>query len=402
MRTKQINYNLILITMLLLYRAVHNYICTAINIVLSMVMPARISQELFDGVIWALVIAICVPYFMQKLNARHVLVLLVFWAAALVMFAFGLSSEFNADRLITLCLTVLPMFLVGSVIEVKKEDFKYLYWMSLVVVVVSIAYQAYRISGGDDTLARDNMDFSYKLLPAVLVVVSGMFYNKKKVWSIFAGSAAIVAIVLQGTRGPVLCIGIFLIIMLIKRFGILKVIPAMLVLLGLFIAFSQSSIYESTMESIIEVIDKTGLSSEFVERILEEEITDDAGRKELYDAILKEIEKAPFEFRGLYADRALLNQLAGSENRYVHNIFYELMYDFGVFLGGIIFLTVMISTLIALIRVKQEELYLVNILAACGFVMLFVSGSFADSGLFLALLGCVCQAVLAGRTKDNL
>lgn len=396
MKAKRINYNVILLSMTLFFPAVGNYICTAINMLLSTTLRASISQEFFDGVVWALVIALCIPVFMEKLNARHIMVLLCLWSAALLMCLFGLSAEFNTERLAMLCLTLFPMFLVGSVIEVKKEDFKYLYWIAIFVVIISIAYQSYKISGGD-VIKEDNMDFSYKLLPAVLVVVSGMFYNKKKALSIVLGVAAILTIVLQGTRGPVLCIAIFLIIMLVKKFGILKLIPAILALLVLVIAFSSSEVYETTMTSIAEFVEDMGMSPRFIEMFLEEELADDNGRQELHDAILAEIGEHPFKFRGLYADREILNPITGSNNSYVHNIFYELIVDFGAFFGVVIFLAVIISTLVTVIRTKMEKLYLVNLLAMSGFVMLFVSGSFADDPLIYVLMGVICQAKLSGR-----
>jgi len=396
MKDKQINFNVILLSMTLFFPAVSNYICTAINMLLSMVLRAHISQGLFDGMIWTLVIALCIPVFVQKLNARHLFVMLCLWLAALLMCAFGLSAEFNTERLIALCLTLFPMFLVGSVIELKKEDFKYLYWIAIFVVIISVAYQYYKISGGD-VIKEDNMDFSYKLLPAVLVVVSGMFYNKKKALSIILGVAAIVTVILQGTRGPVLCIGIFLIIMLVKRFGILKLIPAIIALLALVIAFSSSEVYETTMTSIAEFVEDMGMSPRFIEMFLEEELADDNGRQELYDAVLAEIGEHPFKFRGLYADREILNPITGSNNSYVHNILYELIIDFGAFFGVVIFLAVIISTLVAIIKTNMEKLYLVNLLAMSGFVMLFVSGSFADDYYIYVLMGVVCQAKLSGK-----
>ena len=400
MKEKQINFNVILISMTLFFPAVSNYICTAINMVLSMVMGASISQDFFNGLVWALVIAICMPVFVQKLNTKHIFVMVCLWSAALLMCAFGLSAEFNAERLAMLCLTIFPMFLVGSVIEARKEDFKYLYWIAIFVVIISVAYQSYKISGGE-VIKEDNMDFSYKLLPAVLVVASGMFYNKQKALSIVLGVAAILAIVLQGTRGPVLCIGIFLIIMFVRRFGFLKLIPAMLALLVLVIAFSSSEVYEETMTSVAEFIEDMGMSPRFIEMFLEEELADDNGRQELHDAILAEIEEHPFKFRGLYADREILNPITGGTNTYTHNILYELIIDFGAFFGVVIFLVIGISTLVTMVKTKMEKLYLVNLLAMSGFVMLFVSGSFADDYWIYVLMGVVCQAKLSGKKGKN-
>lgn len=396
MKAKQINFNVILLSMTLFFPAVSNYICTAINTLLSTTLRASISQEFFDGIVWTLVIALCIPFFVQKLNARHLLVMICLWSAALLMCAFGLSAEFNTERLVALCLTVFPMFLVGSVIEAKKEDFKYLYWIAIFVVIISVAYQSYKISGGD-AIREDNADFSYKLLPAVLVVVSGMFYNKKKALSIILGVAAIMTIILQGTRGPVLCIGIFLIIMFVNRFGILKLIPAIIALLALVIAFSSSEVYETTMTSIAEFVEDMGMSPRFIEMFLEEELADDNGRQELHDAILAEIGEHPFKFRGLYADREILNPLTGGDNTYVHNVLYELIIDFGAFFGVVIFLAVIISTLVAIVKTNMEKLYLINLLAMSGLVMLFVSGSFADDYHIYVLMGVVCQAKLSGK-----
>jgi len=400
MKNKQINYNVILISMLVLFPAVSNYICRVVNMVMARLIGVGFSQELFDGIVWAFVLALCIPWFATKLKAKHVFVLLCMWGAALLMAVFGLSSELTTERLVTLCLTVFPMFLVGSVLDVKKEDFKIIYWLSVIVLIVSVAYQAYKIASGD-IISEDNMDFSYKLLPAALIVIAGCFYNKYKVLSIIPAVVAIFAIIMQGTRGPVLCVAVFLVIMLIKRFGFLKLIPVILVLTIGVVAFSSSDIYESTMKSIAEFIEDIGMSPRFIEKLLEEELADDNGRQWLYDAVLKEIEQNPFKFRGLYADRALLNPITGADNAYVHNIIYELLLNFGVLLGGAVFLLIVALILLALMKLEFEKLYLVDLLVMIGFVMLFVSGSVVDNQLLYVLLGLACQIVFKGKERKK-
>jgi len=129
-----------------------------------------------------------------------------------------------------------------------------------------------------------------------------------------------------GSRGALLCIAVYLVIMLVKQKSF-KVLFGVTFFLGSMYIFSKNifSLIEKTIEDI-------GISSRTIGMFLNNDIiTHLSGREYLYEVIIDKIQQNPFAYKGINASYIIY------DGAYPHNIFLELIYD----LGLIIFIPVL-------------------------------------------------------------
>ena len=388
MSEKRNSKDIAIISMILFYPAVRGYMCALLNVVLGR-LGIPMAQWLFDTICWGSILLIALPTLLSRLRTKHVLVGLGFWSLSFILFLLELSPAFSTDEMTELCLFTFPPFFVGACVRVNKNDFKFLYWIAFAVFGMLAAYQVFNILGGDQVLS-DNMDYAYKILPAVVVLVGGCFYNRHKLPSVLLAVGATVFLMFQGTRGPLVCVVVFVCLMLYKKFGFGKIVVGVASLAIAAMLVISSPAFLSGLERLSQQTEKLGFSSRFITKIVEGEFGDSSGRDEIIDRLMTDFEKDPVQIRGFYADR-LANAKEGRDedimNRYAHNILYELLYDFGLIVGGFLIVLLFLGLLRVIRGSDADSAFLVMEFIVCGFVHLLLSSSFLWSAHFFCLFG---------------
>ena len=291
-----------------------------------------------------------------------------------------------------LTFSILPAFFIGVSVKIEKNTFEPLYKLSIFVLLVSIAYSFYYMS--DRTLLSDNMDYAYKVLPAMLIITSGIFIKDKKLVSIIFTIVSLVFLLALGTRGPILCYIVFVLFLLIKNIGFTKFTIAS-VILGIALSlFINSTLYTVSLLRISSTLENMGFSTRVVEMLLKDELSDANGRDAIQEKLIYEIREEPLEFRGMFSDRTSTVGLVDKEystsyesGTYAHNIFIEFLHNYGVVFGALLLIILLVSVIKLIVGCKKEIFFIAALCICMGFVHLIVSGSYLTEPCFFMMIG---------------
>ena len=389
----KISKDTVILLMCLFYPAIHNYIWRVV-VGFTEIVGLHFSIQVFDAIIWTLVIGyIVITAHKPTIKAKTLMITLLFVLVSLLSFAFTTYDYFSASVLLTLLIGTFSFFILGSFIDTKNVSHKQLYIAAIVTLIISVIYSIYSIDSKEITL-EDNMDFAYKVLPSVLVIVSRLFTDQKKKLAIMFSVVGTIFLLLQGTRGPLLCLAIFVCLMIYKKHGLgkffFKIGTIVLILLVLF----SSQLVKLKLVELSDKIDSSGYSSRFIIMMIEGELSDNNGRDAIKDTLLKDIKEDPFTIRGMFADRQATRGLVDREyntsyenGTYAHSFWIEMIYDWGVFGGGVILFLVFLIVWSFIRRSDKEDAYIGMLFVCTGFVHLFLSGSYLQSADFFFLMG---------------
>lgn len=152
----------------------------------------------------------------------------------------------------------------------------------------------------------------------------------------------ITMIVLGGSRGPLLCIAIFVAVYLIMRIAdeklIIKLVMAAVIgILGL-IVYSN---FNHIINIITNIMEQIGFTSRTLMMLLEGNVADDNGRQRIWNAAIQMIKDNPLGYGALGTRHIIYNY---HDVGHCHQIFLEILVDFGVIIGGILILFFLINT----------------------------------------------------------
>ena len=229
------------------------------------------------------------------------------------------------------------------------------------------------------------MSFGYQVLLFTLVFLSDALNEKKWTDVVFA-SAGILMILLHGSRGAILCIGIFFILSLFlslreKGYSLKRLITfstVSILAVGVFL------FYDALYRMLLVLLSNLQLSSRTISMIVNGRIQEDSGRSGIWVAARQMISDRPLGY-GAFGTRHVLSSytIAGHS----HSIIYEMLIDFGVLIGGLLLLVLFYHSISIMVKRKNEwaDLFIPFFCTACA---LFFSLSFWETKAFW-----VCVAI---------
>ena len=215
-------------------------------------------------------------------------------------------------------------FLICSAIRDFTALKGYILKISSFIAILSFVILFFGSSCSLDTNTGDySMGFGYACIPSLLFLIYSFFENRK--WKDLLGIISLFfAILLFGSRGPLLSIALFGVFFglryLIKEKKYLLAILLCVILICVFV------FYQDIFMIMVNICEVLGVNSRTITMMSYDTIID-SGRSKLYDVLLLEVAEHPFQIRGINAEYI---QLGG----YAHNIIIELLYQFGIIVGG--------------------------------------------------------------------
>lgn len=293
------------------------------------------------------------------------LILMILTLALAIIVSLIVSNESTGylhETLDTFFLTVVPIIIVAGCIVDYSVVVEQLIIISSVIILLSVPVLV---------LAVLFVDYSYYMgyansltLPVIMMLY---FWSKEHVkWSLCFALGGIVSILILGSRGALLGIVIYWLILLFekayferKKGYILFLIPFLfLVILNV----------EKILLWINNIFSSLGITSRTITLVLS--YSDSNSRNVLYERIWNEILENPFAIRGI------AGEYSSSGGLYAHNFVLELLCQFGIVVGGLglIIIAVYIARNIFFMKVSIERNLLIITLSA-SLPVLFVSGS---------------------------
>ncbi len=284
-----------------------------------------------------------------------------------------------------------PWLVVANAIRNRPLFMRYLYVTATVVIVAGVV-RLYFPSSQASGFAYSQYA-GYQMLPAVIIFADDFLHSRR-----FRSAAllmlAVMLLLAAGARGPLLAVILYLVV---KAAVAVRRRPVVLV--GLAVAalvFAQwfTAILPMMLGGLGRVFGSQGWSTRAIDRLIRGDFLEDRTRIALAEHSWDLIRQHPTTGVGLARDRPLLALAMGEHDPelvkgwYSHNIFLELLLQWGVFIGGGLIVVLGALILRAVRRTDDTSTQrIVLIFVGIGLWPLLVSGSYLTSPLFFTLLG---------------
>ena len=223
----------------------------------------------------------------------------------------------------------------------------------------------------------------YALLPATIFVNEWFTHITLK--NGFFGLTSILIILALGSRGPIFCLGVFVILRMLKptrRYKLKEIFSYLFIMLALIICLL---FFKEILILIDNYLLLLGIKSRSITLFLRPKIFL-SGRDKLYHVVIRDLLKHPLVGLGLAGDRLLVGG-------YVHNFFIEVLAHFGVVMGSILLVWFMVR-LIMSVKNNTKHIHkyeMIIIWIALGLAPLMVSSSYLININFWILLGLMSR-----------
>lgn len=295
-------------------------------------------------------------------------------------YLFTSFTDYDDNPLYLLFFYSLP----GYIFVRKLTDYKFFYKIlvvsSYIIVVMSIVV----FFSDGEVHGKQYMTFSYNMLLQLFVLL----YYRPKRFKVLHLSLIVIGIgvfVLGGSRGALVSFVVAVFLFYIQKMQLnRKIIVRMIIvalLVTLYVVF-----HKQVMILIVDIMDALSIKSRNFEYLVQNIFFDDSHRMRMYKRSLEQIN---FFGYGLKGDRVFL------EGSYVHNLFIELLIDFGWIMGISVIALLLFLLSVGIKNKNQQEHFFVIMLIANGFFGLLVSGSYLNqTPAFFMLFGFCVNSLL--------
>ena len=305
------------------------------------------------------------------------------------------QQYYNVRNMRLVFLKAIPFLFIGTNFVAKKVTLRVLTYASYAAIIVNTAYLFYYMTDRD---ASDyNMNLAYLMLPHVLLAIHGLFNKNLKlnvVIRIALFVVGLVFIVSMGTRGPILIMLVYLIVVIWKNtFGYgwkRAIIPMILIGVGV---YCLSDSYMSLLADLRDYIEDLGLSTRALDMFFEGEyISSTSGRDDIYDILWVKIFNKPLGY-GIFGEWQFVNYSA-------HNIYLQVCMYFGLIIGTLVIALLLILVLKGYFSTKNTVArdFILLYLVFCVVRGIFGGEFFSDYVFFL--IGLSLQCAIKKRSLD--
>ena len=295
--------------------------------------------------------------------------------------------------------------LMVEISKSPKRFFKNIHTSAMLLFLYSFfqVYQSVQNGGwtyidyqGVESLRPYNLEFGYTSTFIALVCFTAFIFNKKPSELLFAIIASCF-VFMYGSRGPLICLIIFTLLMVLFFSSSIKnraiLLPCLLFLLIFLVSFGESSLY-----MIASWIQNAGIESRTITSFLDNQVFDDSGRSQIYTLAEQAILANPYGY-GAFGDRPIIGPYYNWG--YSHNIILEMLITFGVLFGTVFLILIVVANIGALLINRNNKVIISLLVISISMSSsLWVSDTFWGNIYFWMMLAILFRFALAKR-KEN-
>lgn len=190
---------------------------------------------------------------------------------------------------------------------------------------------------------------------------------KNKLLSIVSFISYLIFTIVFASRGPLMGILVFILYLLLFSSNNSKKLSKFIIIIILFLAMF---FYVPILNFSSKVLNEFGIRSRTIDLIVNNDIYHSSGRELIYSVITDRIKENPFVIRGISSETKITYK-----NQYAHNMYLEILYQFGI-IPGLIFLIIITFMMLSDLKIRiLNNNPLVSILLVISFVTLQFSSS---------------------------
>lgn len=296
---------------------------------------------------------------------------------------FSQNSEFLKDIIFPFFFTSLPCFLYSYSIKDRRIFENTMGKIANIVftlgTLIAILVVLNKIS-----LGRYSMSLSYYMLLPTIIYLKVFFENFSLKYFI-SFTISLLVILALGARGPIMCIGIFVIMYLLNNrtkltYKIIIVYSSILAsLMLIFVNINKLLLF------MYNFMESFGISSRTLRLFMKGDISS-SGRDYLYKEIIYQIKENPIMGIGVTGDRLYIGT-------YTHNVFIEILSGFGVVFGSLIIILLILVSFKSIKQSDRNDSNFMVIWFSIGLAPLIVSGSYLIDFNFWIFFGFALNSI---------
>ena len=315
--------------------------------------------------------------------------------------------QLNIIHLATIFLIYIPMALSINKINNWIPFFRYIKFLAyLTPLLVIIGISFFNLDNFINYMVLSNAVLPGMLgLYAVLRLFKSGFFAMMFKLALF--TIYFYLIIIYGSRMSFFSVIIFIIIieMIFFNFSSIKKKSTSFVYYSIIILLIFLSI-TTISDNFFSLIRNSQLSSNsyILQNLLNNEIFSSDSRMVIYENSFREIKNMGLNLYGLFGDRVVMEKydLLGGPAIYVHNIFLELLLQFGIIIGSFIsFILVIIVCKSLLKPLNRTDGLISAFFFSLIFLRLLVSGSYIIEGQFVLYLAVIVNSYIGEKKSDN-
>lgn len=330
-----------------------------------------------------------INYLKRIITISDIIILVSFVSVFLSTYYLFPTNKEYLDRYKDYFYLAVPYYIIGRVYsDCDMRDC--LTWFSYIsIAAMAVFFLFWRQQTGSLEEVEENMVSSYMILPHVLMILLTAF-KQHSIASIIFSLLGLFLILSFGTRGPLICIFIYIALILIitppfkhKAISYTITVSVITVILVMF---------DKILEFLQGIVSSIGMSTRIFDYYTMGMISDDSGRRDIRVAVLNALNDHLFTGLGLGGDARVVGG-------YSHNVIIEILASFGVIFGSVILLLLLILFYRSFLNCRkrgQKEMWVLFVV--CGFVGLMFSGTFITSAFFYLVIG-YCITLLENKRK---
>lgn len=329
----------------------------------------NIVSDFLPLIIYAILVTLIIPFNLKKIRRIDFIFISIY--SLLILYSAALSpfNEFYIVQHLSTVLTLPLYYFLGRILLFNEKIFKISYILSVIAILVNTLYLAYYLNSGR-IFSVDSMYESYGLLFNVLVVI-GWTINHKNFYGMIISFLGLIYLFSMGTRGPILLTAAFVGVLLISRIKSSWKVRFYVLVTGLIAIISELlfNILNQIAINLSNIIKAFGLSTRIFESFLYGQHTESlVERQIIYESLISLLKEKLYFGYGLYGEYQFIGWSA-------HNIYIQVIFEFGIFIGILLILLYTYKFIKAIIYSTELERILLFII----FVYVFVQGTYGGN-----------------------
>lgn len=373
------------------------YLVTFVPLIYKFVTPfliltglGKLGVFVTPSMLW---IGVCFVFgnLKEYIDTKYIIGFLLF---AILVLIYGIVNQKNDsffdENYIPFITKIAPFFFIGlSIDPIQREDI--LAFIAKTGILVQTFWLFCQLSGlakvelAADGSLGEQMRQSYDFLVSVLLQFMVTIKKKNMINLIFLVLGVFIVFLL-GTRGPVIILSIYICLyaLFIHQYEERGVFKRVLTIIALALLYTFLDVIIMVFMPFAEML---GFSTRVFDSILGQRIVDineSSGRDAFYECIINAIR----------SDNSMLGYGWGGDRlftptgAYAHNFILEILCQFGVIIGGLLLIwliIIFIKSFIISKRNSSESFWLV--LFCAGFIELQLSQTYINHALFFVMIG---------------
>lgn len=244
---------------------------------------------------------------------------------------------------------------------------------------------------GNGVLTRVNygLNYGYQVVFCTILFLILFVYNKKPS-DLLCFLVSLALVIVCGSRGPMICIAISVILLFVYKWNNIEkgIVRLVFILVFLIAALTVAVIgIPILVNALMVLLGRANISGRFVDMLLNGTLTEDSGRSQIHSIAYDMIRKGGLFGYGFYGDRYVIGRFWFYG--YPHNIFLELLIQFGIFVGGAFIVILVYHLVRMLLRCKDVMWQALIVLFFSSSAKLWLSDSFWYYWPFWGLIGII-------------